>query len=205
MNEGLEPAGQHRDYTGAKIGMWLFLATEFFLFAVPFLLYAVYHYKYSADFHDAASHLNLTIGSLNTFILLTSSLTMAISVSALRKGDRKLSAIFLACTILMGAAFLVNKYFEWGAEIGSGIYPDSATLLQHKSGFVIFFGLYFFATGMHGLHVLAGIALLSVMTVWVISGKINQSDFIKLEISGLYWHLVDIIWIYLFPLFYLIA
>lgn len=205
MNEHLSFIEKNKDYTGAKMGMWLFLLTEMFLFAGPFLLYAVYRYKYSADFHEAAEGLNLTLGSLNTLMLLTSSLTMALSISAIKSGSKKLSMLFLMLTILLGAVFITNKYFEWSAEIMHGIYPDSATLLQRKNGFIIFFGLYFFATGMHGLHVIAGIILLSFMTALVMIGKINQSDFIKLENAGLYWHLIDIIWIYLFPLFYLIA
>lgn len=185
--------------------MWLFLLTEIFLFAGPFLLYAVYRYKYGADFHEAAAYINTRIGIYNTIILLTSSLTMALSVSAVQKGSKNLSLIFLLLTILMGATFLTNKYLEWTAEISHGFYPGSSTLLEHKSGFIIFFGLYFFLTGIHGLHVLAGVLLLSVIAVLVLTENINQTDFIKLENSGPYWHLVDIIWIYLFPMFYLIV
>lgn len=196
---------EHKDYTGAKMGMWLFLVTEVFLFAGSFLLYALYRYKYPIDFHNASRELDLTIGALNTLILLTSSLTMALSISAIQRGNKKLSISSLTLTILLGALFLINKYVEWSAKIGHGIYPDSEILLKHSSGEIIFYGLYFFATGMHGLHVLAGVILLLVMIVLVFRGKIHQSDYIKLENSGLYWHLVDIIWIYLFPLFYLIA
>lgn len=206
MNETVNMTAEgHRDYTGAKIGMWLFLTTELFLFMGPFMLYAVYRYRYTLDFHNASSGLNLALGTVNTVILLTSSLTMALSVSTIKKGNKRLSVLFLMMTILFGAVFLVNKYVEWGTEIGHGIYPNSAVLLGHSRGEILFYGLYFFATGMHGLHVFAGIILLSVMAVMAGKGKIDQSDFIKIENSGLYWHLVDIVWIYLFPLFYLIV
>ncbi len=205
MNETARmTAEKHRDYTGSKIGMWLFLSTEVFLFVGPFLLYAVYRYRYPTDFHNAAAGLNLVLGILNTVILLTSSLTMALSIASVKKGNKKLSMLFLMLTILFGIVFLANKYVEWGAKIEHGIYPNSAALLKHSNGEIIFYGLYFFATGLHGLHILAGVILLSVMAVLIAKGKIDPSDFIKLENSGLYWHLVDIVWIYLFPLFYLI-
>lgn len=206
MNETVEGiADKHRDYTGSKMGMWLFLVTEVYIFVGPFLLYALYRYRYPVDFHNASMELDLTIGVLNTLILLTSSLTMALSLSALRKGNKNLSISLVALTIFLGVVFLIDKYVEWVTKIGHGIYPNSEVLLKHSSGEIIFYGLYFFATGMHGLHVLAGIVLLLVMLILVFRGEVHQSDFIKLENSALYWHLVDIIWIYLFPLFYLIA
>jgi len=196
---------KHSDYTGAKIGMWLFLFTEVLLFGGMFLLYSVYRSKHPQDFHNAASELNTIIGTVNTLILLTSSLTVALSIAAIQKGHNKLSAMLLALTILLGVAFIVNKYFEWNAKFHHGIYPDSPVLLKHSSGEVLFYGLYFVMTGLHGLHVLVGVILLSVMMVFIAKEKINRADFVKLENSGLYWHLVDIIWIFLFPLFYLIT
>lgn len=195
---------KHRDYTGAKLGMWLFLATEVLFFVGPLLLYAAYRYRYGADFAAASSSLNLAIGSFNTAILLTSSLTMALSVAAAGRGRAGLSMIFLLATIILGGVFLFDKYIEWGAKIGHGIYPSSEGLLKLKRGEVIFFGLYFFTTGLHGLHVLAGVFLLAGIFVMAALGRIKQADFIKIENSGLYWHIVDVIWIYLFPLFYLV-
>jgi cytochrome c oxidase subunit 3 len=193
-----------RDYTGSKIGMWLFLFTEIFLFGGLFLLYATYRYIHPQDFQHGSAGLNLILGTLNTVVLLTSSLTMALSVTSVQKGNKRLAIACLVLTILLGVVFLTNKYFEWSAEIQHGIYPGSAELLTHSKGEVLFYGLYFVMTGLHGLHVLAGVVLLSVILGLVARGKINRSEFIKLENSGLYWHLVDVIWIYLFPLFYLI-
>jgi cytochrome c oxidase subunit 3 len=196
---------EDRDYTGAKVGMWLFLFTEIFLFGGLFLLYGAYRYTHPQDFIHASRGLDIILGTLNTAVLVTSSLTMALSVSALKKKNKTLSLVCLSITIVLGMVFLANKYFEWSAEIQNGIYPGSELLLGHSTGEVLFFGLYYVMTGLHGLHVLAGIVLLSVILVWVARGKVHSGDFIMLENSGLYWHLVDIIWIYLFPLFYLIT
>jgi cytochrome c oxidase subunit III len=195
----------HKDREGAKLGMWLFLFTEILLFGGLFLLYSVYRSKYPQDFHAGGQHLNFIIGVANTIILLTSSLSVAISITAIQKGNRKLTLICLAATIVMGFAFLVNKYFEWSGEIHRGIYPNSPLLLRGPDGEKIFYGLYYSMTGLHGLHVIAGIGLLSVILVLVGKKSISSDDYTKLENAGLYWHLVDVIWIFLFPLFYLAA
>ena len=195
----------HKDYEGAKLGMWLFLFTEILLFGGLFILYSAYRARYPLEFHEAGRHLNVVLGVANTLLLLTSSLTVAVSITAIRKGDRRFCALNLAATVILGAAFLVNKYIEWSGEIGRGLYPNSPVLLQHPPGDQIFFGLYYSMTGLHGLHVLAGIALLSIMLGLVLRRKISGTDFNKLENAGLYWHLVDVIWIFLLPLFYLAA
>jgi cytochrome c oxidase subunit 3 len=195
----------HKDYEGAKLGMWLFLFTEILLFGGLFILYSAYRARYPLEFHEAGQHLNVVIGVANTLILLTSSLTVALSITAIQKGERKVTILCLAGTIFLGAVFLVNKYIEWSGEIRHGLYPNSPSLLQRPNGDQIFFGLYYSMTGLHGLHVFAGIVLLSVMLALVIRGRISSADFNKLENSGLYWHLVDIIWIFLLPLFYLAA
>lgn len=205
MNETAEvAANKHKDYTGAKIGMWLFLFTELFLFFGPFLLYSIFRYRYSADFINAGSELSLFVGSINTVVLLTSSLSVALSISALQKGNKKLTLILLGVTIVLGAFFLVNKYFEWDEKIIHGLYPGAEALLSRPKGEILFFGLYFFMTGLHALHVVAGVSVLAVIAFFVMTDKVTRSDYIKIENGGLYWHLVDVIWIYLFPLFYLI-
>jgi len=251
---------KHSDHTGAKIGMWLFLFTELLLFGGVFILYSVYRYKYAQDFHIAAFELNKVMGAVNTIILLTSSLTMALSIGALQRSNRKLANIFLVSTILLAVLFLVNKYFEWSAKIDHGIYPGSKLMeSSFNYGENLFFGLYYSMTGLHGVHVIVGIVILTVMlyiinkepgSVYVIEPKrakelegsrimigndadsnpqdialiddtvrrveisvrhyntektFDRSNITKLENSGLYWHLVDIIWIFLFPLFYLIT
>jgi len=194
-----------RDDTGAKLGMWLFILSELLLFGGMFILYSVYRYKNPVDFHHASRELDVILGTLNTLILLTSSLTMALSISAIQKGDRKLSTYLLVATIFFGLLFLLNKGIEWSTKIDHGIYPSSPTLLERPKGEILFFGLYYVMTGLHGLHVLVGVAVLSVMLNFLLRNKISQTHFVPLENSGLYWHLVDIIWIFLFPLFYLIT
>jgi cytochrome c oxidase subunit 3 len=195
----------HQDDTGSKIGMWLFLLSEILLFGGLFLLYSAYRYKNPFDFHLAAWELNRALGTLNTLVLITSSLTIALSIASIRKGDLKRSKLFLIVTIVLGLLFLMNKYFEWSAEIEHGVYPNSPRLLRRSKGEVLFFGLYYTMTGLHGLHVLVGLIVLSFMLILIMKRKVNANHFVPLENSGLYWHLVDIIWIFLFPLFYLIT
>ena len=198
------PAG-HKDTEGAKLGMWLFLFTEILLFGGMFLLYAIYRTKHAAEFHKAAEDLSRTAGTINTVILLTSSLTMALAISEVRKGNRERSLAFQGLTILLGSAFLVVKYFEWSAKIGHGIFPNFPELMKLAKGEMLYYGLYFVMTGLHGVHVLIGLGVLVYMLIGTFAGKINAGNFIQLENSGLYWHLVDTIWVYLFPLFYLIT
>jgi cytochrome c oxidase subunit 3 len=193
----------HADTLGAKLGMWLFLFTELLLFGGMFLLYSIYRSEYPHQFFLAASELDTFIGTVNTIALLTSSLTVALSIEALRRGGRKLSISMLTITIILGIVFLINKYFEWSTKIHHGLYPGSSKLLSLSDGEQLFYNLYYVMTGLHGLHVLIGIVVLSVMLIFVM--KESQSSIIRLENSGLYWHLVDIIWIFLFPLFYLIS
>jgi cytochrome c oxidase subunit III len=194
----------HRDDFGAKIGMWLFLFTELLLFGGLFLLYMAYRQQYSDAFHHAAKELNMGIGTLNTIILLTSSLTMALSIAALQRYRKVLALFLLSSTIALAGAFMINKFFEWSAKFGHGIYPGSPELADKPSGEIIFYGLYYTMTGLHGLHVIIGMILLSFMMVFIYRNSVNPTNYIKLENSGLYWHLVDLIWIFLFPLFYLI-
>ena len=195
----------HKDYQGAKLGMWLFLSTEILLFGGLFLLYSAYRARYPLDFHTGGQHLDTFIGIANTVILLTSSLAVAIAVTAMQKGNRRLTMICLGATIVFALMFLVNKYFEWMAEIHRGIYPNGPALLKLPDGEKIFYGLYYCMTGLHGLHVLAGAAALAITLDFVRRHKITRSDFSKLENVGLYWHLVDVVWIFLLPLLYLAA
>jgi cytochrome c oxidase subunit 3 len=193
------------DYEGKKIGMWMFLFTELLFFGGMFLLYSVFRYRFALDFHNAAKDENIVLGSLNTFILLTSSCTIALAIAALRKGKGRLSSSLQLATIALGTAFLAIKYVEWTAKIRLGLYPNSPVLLQKSPGEILFFGLYYVMTGIHGLHVLIGIGAIAFMVVFTRRKKITRQNPIRLENTGLYWHFVDIIWIYLFPLFYLIT
>lgn len=195
----------HKDEIGTRMGMWLFLFTELLLFGGMFFLYSVYRFTHQQDFHIAAKELNTLIGTFNTAILLTSSLTMALSIAAIQKGKISVSIFFQLLTILLGIGFMINKYFEWMHHINLGLYPGGDVLLSKGPGQVLFFGLYYTMTGLHGLHVLIGASVIGTMTVFTVRGVITPDNYTKLEIAGLYWHLVDIIWIFLFPLFYLIT
>lgn len=195
----------HRDDIGARMGMWLFLFTELLLFGGMFFLYSVYRFVNQEAFHIAAKELNTIIGMFNTAILLTSSLTMALSIAAIQKNNRNLSVFFQLLTIVLAFGFMVNKYFEWTAKFHHGIFPGGEELLAKSQGEILFFGLYYVMTGLHGLHVIIGVVLIGFMTRLTVKGVINQDSYVKLEAAGLYWHLVDIIWIFLFPLFYLIT
>jgi len=194
-----------RDATGARLGMWLFILSELLLFGGLFILYSGYRYINPVDFHHASRELEVLLGTFNTIILLTSSLSMAASVSALQKGERKLSMVLLMATMALGLLFLVNKGFEWGTKMEQGIYPNSPALLARAKGEILFYGLYYVMTGLHGLHVLVGVCVLGRMFAFIAKDRITRTRFVPLENAGLYWHLVDIIWIFLYPLFYLIT
>lgn len=195
----------HRDDVGSRLGMWLFLFTELILFGGMFLVYSIYRFNYQQEFHLAAKELNTLFGALNTIILLTSSLTMALSITALQKNQKGLSIFLQLVTIVFAMAFMVNKFFEWSAKFHHGIFPGSETLLEKSNGEILFFGLYYIMTGLHGLHVIIGVILIGVMTYFTSKNRITSDNYVRLESAGLYWHLVDIIWIFLFPLFYLIT
>ena len=230
----------HFDAKASRIAIWLFLFTELLLFGGLFLLYAVYRTKFPSDFRFAAGHLDLVAATTNTAILLTSSLTMVLGVGMMERRNRKASLAFILITILCGVAFLIIKYFEWSHKIHHGIYPGSSELLEHTNGENMFYALYFGMTGLHGLHVIAGMILLGFMARMVAkparrtvvldpaaAGQLGLPDthvadmsvtlsytehedldirrLTRLENVGLYWHLVDLIWIFLFPLFYLIS
>ena len=195
----------HRDDEGTRMGMWLFLFTELILFGGLFFTYSVYRYLHQQDFHVAAKSMNVFIGTANTLILLTSSLTIALSIVAMQNRKKILSLTLQGITVIFGLLFLINKYFEWSTEIGHGNYPGSPELLSQSSGHILFFGLYYVMTGFHGLHVVVGMVVIMFMMRFTMKDIITPDSYVKLESAGLYWHLVDIIWIFLFPLFYLIT
>jgi len=196
---------KHRDDQGAKLGMWLFLVTEIVLFGGLFIAYSYMRYRYPAEFHHAGSELNVRLGVINTIVLLTSSLTVALSIVAIQRAEIRTTISLLSVTVGLGLTFLVIKGFEWAAKFQHGLYPSSAHLATLPPGEQVFFGLYYTMTGLHGLHVLVGVSVLAVLARMVARGSIRQDRFIHLDNGGLYWHLVDVIWIFLLPLFYLAA
>lgn len=194
---------EHRDDIGSKTGMWLFLFTELLLFGGLFIVYAVYRHKYGTEFHEAAHELNKVMGVTNTFVLLTSSLTMVLSVGALQRARVAESLRWLGATFGLACCFLVIKFFEWSAKHHHGIWPGGEHLHAMPPGEGMFYNLYFMMTGLHGIHVLVGMAVMGVIAARIRSGHVSPSRFAALEFTGLYWHLVDLVWIFLLPLFYL--
>jgi cytochrome c oxidase subunit 3 len=184
-----------QSYEAAKLGIWTFLATEVLLFGGLFTAFIVFRLKYPQLFRADFVHLNRVLGAVNTVVLICSSLTVALGIAAIRKGKQGLLRLFLGLTIVLAAAFLVVKYFEWTEKFAHGLFPSTD----------VFFSLYFMMTGLHGLHVLGGMLVLGTMLLLAGRGKFSEHYYTPVEISGLYWHFVDLVWIYLFPLFYLIG
>ena len=205
MNETGEPALPQEDHTGSRLGMWLFLLSEILLFGGLFILYSAYRYRYAADFHQASRGMEVILGTINTLLLQASALTVTLSVLAVRRGKKDRAALLLGATIVLGLIFLGIKGSEWGSKIVQGIYPRSPALLARPKGEILFFSLYFTMTGLHGLHVLIGLGVLAVMVILLVRGKVSASRSAPLVNAGLYWHLVDIVWMFLYPLFYLIT
>jgi cytochrome c oxidase subunit 3 len=195
----------HRDDEASKIGMWMFIFTELLLFGGLFIVYSVYRFRNQEAFSMAARELNLTIGIINTVILMASAACIGMATVAIRQGRKKLTLAMIWASILLGIVFLVNKYFEWDLKITHGLFPGSEHLHELGHGDTLFFGLYFFMTGLHALHLLIGLVFMGFMLVFVSRKKINSGNCVQLDNCSLYWHLVDLIWLFLFPLFYLIA
>lgn len=204
MEQQTQHVDEHYDHIGSKMGMWLFIFTELILFGGLFIVYSVYRYMHPTAFRLAAEELDVVIGAVNTVILLISSATIAMSITALQQQRKKLSLTFLFTTIFLGLVFLVNKYFEWELKFEHGHYPGSEILHDLGHGDTLFFGLYFFMTGLHALHIVVGLVFIGFVVRLIMKDKVRPDRFVLLENSGLYWHLVDLIWIFLFPLFYLI-
>lgn len=194
----------HKDHTGGKLGMWFFLFSEVMLFGGLFILYAVYLKRYPNEFISAGDQLDIRFGGGNTLVLLTSSFFVAMSVTALRRKAKRLTLGLLSGTIGFAVLFMINKYFEWSAKIHHGIYPGSPHMREIAPGESIFFSLYYITTGLHGIHVIIGILLLSWVWWTVKTDRVNSKDWLLLENVGLYWHMVDMIWIYVFALYYLV-
>lgn len=205
MEQETKHLESHYDEEASKLGMWLFIFTELLLFGGLFIVYSIYRYLNPEAFKMAGEQLNTTIGAINTIVLLVSSMTIAMSTTALQKKNKKLVVFLLAITILLALVFLVNKYFEWGLKFKHGIFPGSEYMkTDFSKGEILFFGLYFVMTGLHALHIIVGMIIIIFAWVGVQNGKVVANRPSLLENAGLYWHLVDLIWIFLFPLFYLI-
>lgn len=207
-------------HNAAKLGMWLFLCTEVLLFAGLFVAYAIYRSMHHEIFLHASHLLDVKMGGLNTAVLIGSSLTMALAVRAAQLNQRKWLLINLALTLTLACCFLVVKYFEYTHKFHIGIFPgrffnpdlnapEIQKYILSSNGQPLdyvrnFFSIYYLMTGLHGLHVLFGMLAMFWILVRSIKNQFNSNYYYPVECVGLYWHLVDLIWIYLFPLLYLI-
>ncbi len=199
-----DAAQQHETST---LGMWVFLATEIMFFGGLFAAYTVYRTIHPTAFEAASHHLDIVLGTLNTGVLLTSSLTMALAVRCAQIGKRRNTVAFLMVTMLLGVAFLGIKGTEYYQKYIDRLVPGPSFSFPgpHSQGAEMFFYLYFAMTGLHALHMIAGLGVLSLMTIQAGRGRFTPDYYTPLEVAGLYWHFVDIIWIFLFPLLYLIG
>jgi len=202
----------------AKLGMWVFLATEILMFSGLFLAYFVMRSNYPVMVLEAHEKLDKIMGATNTIVLIASSLTMALGVRAAQLNQRRQVRWFLAATLLCAALFLAIKYVEYSAKFEHGTLPGAfyhehvqdlalgvqGTLERWWGGYQLFFGMYFVMTGLHGVHVLVGMALISWLLWKNEKGAFSNAYHTPVETVGLYWHLVDLIWIFLFPLLYLV-
>lgn len=189
----------------ATIGMWTFLATEVLFFGGMFLSYLVYRYSYPAAFAEASRHTLVLFGTLNTAILLTSSLTMALAIHAAEEGKNRALFLLLLATLFFGFCFLGVKGLEYHEDIKEHLWPGRHFRPELPAQAQIFWFLYWAMTGLHALHVIVGVGLISVMAWMARKGKFSRDYYTPVDITGLYWHFVDIVWIWLYPLLYLIS
>ncbi|MBI2897028.1 MAG: cytochrome c oxidase subunit 3 [Deltaproteobacteria bacterium] len=194
----------------STLGMWVFLATEVLFFGGALTVYAVYRLVYPAAFSAASNHLDVRIGAVNTVVLIGSSLTMAIAVwSARRNGPRSTRMLVgsLAMTALLGSVFLAIKATEYSAKLAAGLFPGPAFRFPgaHARPAELFYSLYFVLTGLHALHLAIGIGVVAVVAARAARGRYDLEYHGPVEITGLYWHFVDVVWIFLFPLLYLVG
>ena len=192
----------------ARLGMWLFLSTEILLFGGLFVGYAYFRATYPEGFHAASHHLSAELGLADTFILIISSMTMAMAIFNVHKKRRKVAVGLLLATVALGFTFLVVHGYEYWTDVQAGAIPGKffhVPELADKHGASMFFTLYFLMTGLHSLHVLIGAVIILVLTYFTWRGDYSTRYMNPLENGGLYWHLIDLIWIFLYPLLYLIA
>jgi cytochrome c oxidase subunit 3 len=207
-----DPALQHHFHTkeqqfdASKLGMWLFLATEILMFGGLFVGFGITQMLYPEAFLQAHHHLDKSLGFLNTVVLLVSSFTMVLAVHAAKTNKQKALVGNLLLTIGCACIFLVVKYFEYSHKFHEGLLPGK--FFTYPEGLreqFHFFSFYFMMTGLHGIHILVGIGVLTWLTIKAKNGTFSSNYYTPVDLVGLYWHLVDLVWIYLFPLLYLIS
>ena len=195
------------EFEASKEGMWIFLVTEVLMIGALFVGFLIFRALYPESFHAAHKLLSVPLGTVNTLVLLTSSLTMVMGVSAAQRGDNAKCLRWLGITVLFGFAFLIVKYFEYSHKIHEGMLPGG--LYTYKDLTLpnanIFFSFYFMMTGVHAFHVVLGMGLITWIMTRVKRGEISPAFYTPVELVGFYWHFVDLVWIYLFPMLYLLG
>jgi cytochrome c oxidase subunit 3 len=191
----------------ARLGMWIFLLTEILLFGGLFVAYTVYRVWQPDMFYNAHKFLDVQLGTINTVVLISSSVTMALAIRSMQLNEKKKTIILLVMTVTLAAVFLIIKYFEYSHKIHLGQLPGKFYTFSGIEGNNphIFFSIYFMMTGLHGIHVLAGMGAITWILVRTLRNHFSSDYYTPIEMTGLYWHLVDLIWIFLFPLLYLIG
>jgi len=190
------------------LGMWVFLVTEIMFFGGLFMAYIVYRAWYPEAFAAASHHLDVKLGGVNTAVLICSSLTMALAVYGAQAGNRRSTVMYLALTLTLGLIFLAIKFVEYRHKFEEGLIPGAGFRFdqqQYLSDAQMFFSLYFAMTGLHALHMVIGAGILLVLIAMAWRGRFSPEYHAPVELSGLYWHFVDIVWIFLFPLLYLVG
>jgi len=206
LREQFETPGQQKEVS--TLGMWIFLVTEVMFFGGLFLAYAIYRREFASAFAVASNTLDVVVGAVNTAVLLCSSFTMVLAVRAAQIGSRKALIWFLILTIVLGGVFLVVKAYEWNLKFEEHHVPGPSFHLEgtgEQGPAQLFFSLYFTMTGLHALHMIVGEGLMLFLLWQAYAGKYTPRYYTPVDIGGLYWHFVDIVWIFLFPLLYLIA
>jgi cytochrome c oxidase subunit 3 len=217
MSIAKSTAGSHHDhahhfdsaeheYQASKQGVWLFLVTEILMFGGLFVGYAIFHSLYPEIFAAGAKFLDWKLGSINTLVLISSSLTMALAIHYIQIGKPEKANLQLVITLLCGFAFMGIKYIEYSHKIHDGLLPGALFSYQGEGlvdNLALYFSFYFMMTGLHGSHVVIGMGLITWVLIRNLRGDFNAHKYTAVEGVGLFWHLVDLIWIYLFPLLYL--
>jgi cytochrome c oxidase subunit 3 len=216
-HHGDNPFHQHhfttmeQQFDTSKLGMWTFLATEVLMFGGLFVGFGLMQGRYPQEFVEAHKHLQRIPGVINTVVLLISSWTMVMAVHAAQTNQKAKLKMYLVLTIICACIFLGIKYYEYAHKFEEHLLPgmfyrhQPGDSLPNSHGYATFFAFYFMMTGLHGIHIIIGIALLTWLWVKADKGHFSSSYYTPVDLVGLYWHIVDMIWIYLFPLYYLIS